>query len=292
MKKTFKIIGISIAIVFILFFVIGIVAGPQSKKNEQTTEVQNKQDSLSQEAKQAKSNTVSSTPITTNQTEQQTEQPAEQQSNQNSVHCKIINYLPDSNCTPGAIDLRVTQENINSTICVSGYTATVRPSTSVTNKIKTERMEVYGDTDSPSNYELDHLIPLELGGSPDSVLNLFPEPYANPYGAQEKDKVENYLHKQVCDGAIALQAAQQEIRTNWVEIYNNCCKPTTQTTSTPATQPSGHTFYLSTYYTSKYYYCDTDDGWKSLSTKYLKSYSSEQELLKNYPTRTLHETCK
>ena len=62
--------------------------------------------------------------------------------------------------------------------------------------------------------------------------------------------------------------------------------------STTTTSPSGHTFYLSTYYSSKFYYCDTDDGWKSLSQNYLKSYSSEQALLTAYPSRTLREPCK
>ena len=226
-------------------------------------------------------------------------------SNQNLVKCKIVNYLPDSDCTPGATDPRVTQNNISSTICVSGYTKTVRPSTSVTSKIKTERMQAYGYTDSPSNYELDHFISLELGGSPDSVLNLFPEPYAEPYGAYSKDKVENYLHKQVCNGAITLAVAQEEIKTNWVKVYNNCCTATktTQPTQTPSSsttsistpqpiQQNGHTFYLSSYRTAKYYYCDTDDGWKGLTPEYLKSYPSEQALLKDYPSRTLHEACK
>ena len=152
---------------------------------------------------------------------------------QKSADCEIINYLPDPNCTPGEIDPRVTQENINSTICVSGYTTTVRPSTSVTSKIKIERMQVYGDTDSPSNYELDHFIPLELGGSPASILNLFPEPYANPYGATEKDKVENYLHKQVCNGALTLQTAQEEIRSNWTKVYDSCCASTNSTIQNP-----------------------------------------------------------
>jgi hypothetical protein len=137
--------------------------------------------------------------------------------------CKIVDYLPDPKCTPGATDPRVTQDNIRSTICVSGYTATVRPPVSVTDKIKTERMQAYGFANDKSYYELDHLISLELGGSPDSVLNLFPEPYAEPYGARDKDKVENYLHKEVCDGSISLQEAQEEIRTNWVGVYDKCC---------------------------------------------------------------------
>ena len=68
--------------------------------------------------------------------------------------------------------------------------------------------------------------------------------------------------------------------------------PASTTTTPAATSPSGHTFYLSTYYTSKYYYCDTDDAWKSLSTNYLKSYPSQQALLAAYPSRTIHEACK
>lgn len=66
----------------------------------------------------------------------------------------------------------------------------------------------------------------------------------------------------------------------------------TQSKPAPATQSSGHVFYLSTYYTAKYYYCDTDPGWKSLSSQYLKSYPSEQALLAAYPSRTLHASCE
>src|SRR2546426_4112782 len=91
----------------------------------------------------------------------------------NPTGCHAIgNVLPDPACTPGATDPRVTQENIGSTICVSGYTSTVRPPVSVTNPIKQERMQAYGFTDSTANYELDHLISLELGGAPSDVKNL------------------------------------------------------------------------------------------------------------------------
>jgi len=54
----------------------------------------------------------------------------------------------------------------------------------------------------------------------------------------------------------------------------------------------GHVFYLSTYHTAKLYYCDTDEAWKSLSKSYLKKYSSEKDILSDFPTRTLHEACK
>lgn len=138
-----------------------------------------------------------------------------------SNKCNVFNGFPDLSCTPGATDPRVTQDTIKSTICVSGYTATVRPSTSITNKIKTERMSAYGDTDSPSNYELDHLIPLELGGSPDSVQNLWPEPYSTEWGARTKDKVENYFHSEVCNGLISLAESQKEIVSNWEDVYKS-----------------------------------------------------------------------
>ncbi|MDE1863560.1 MAG: hypothetical protein KGI33_11700 [Thaumarchaeota archaeon] len=113
----------------------------------------------------------------------------------------------------------MTQDNIQSTICVSGYTKTVRPPTSVTDPIKLERMKAYGDADSPSNYELDHLIPLELGGAPSDIKNLWPEPYYTTVTAYNKDGFENYLHRQVCSGAMDLKTAQDEIATDWLKYY-------------------------------------------------------------------------
>lgn len=53
-----------------------------------------------------------------------------------------------------------------------------------------------------------------------------------------------------------------------------------------------HIYYTSSYKTSKYYYCDTDSGWKTLSPQTLKSFSSVDELLRNYPSRALHAPCK
>ena len=124
--------------------------------------------------------------------------------------------LPDPKCTPGAIDPSVTQDNIDSTICVSGYTKTVRPPVSVTEPQKLESMKRYGFTDSPSNYEFDHLIPLEIGGAPDDLKNLWPEPHSSSF---TKDRIENYLHKQVCSGNMDLRTAQNLIATNWYKYW-------------------------------------------------------------------------
>ncbi len=134
--------------------------------------------------------------------------------------CVSQNGLPDKDCTPGVIDLGVTQANIQSTICKSGYTKTVRPPVSYTDPLKVKQIEEYGYSDiNTKDYEEDHLISLELGGSPTSEQNLWPEPYNITLGAREKDKVENYLHKQVCDGIITLDEAQKEIAGNWTQIY-------------------------------------------------------------------------
>jgi hypothetical protein len=128
--------------------------------------------------------------------------------------CHIVNgNLPDPSCTPGAIDPKVTQDNLNQTICAKGYTKTVRPPVSYTNKLKAQQIKDYGYSDrNLKNYEEDHLISLELGGNPTDPKNLWPEPGASP---NQKDKIENLCNEKVCSGQITLAKAQQEIATNW-----------------------------------------------------------------------------
>lgn len=138
--------------------------------------------------------------------------------------CKSDGVLPDRGCTPGAIDPNVTAQAIDGTICITGYTSGVRPPVSVTNKIKIAQLAAYGFTGPMSDYELDHLISLELGGCADCVSNLWPEPYhvqvgTKQMGAKEKDKVENYLHRAVCNGEMTLEEAQKEIATDWTAVY-------------------------------------------------------------------------
>ena len=128
--------------------------------------------------------------------------------------------LPDPIMTPGWTDTRVTQETIGKTICVPGYTSTIRPPTSYTNKIKRKQIEAYGyiDTDL-SHYEEDHLISLQLGGSPDDQRNLWPQPYEGTCGARVKDKIEGRLKRLVCKGKITLKEAQDAIATDWITAY-------------------------------------------------------------------------
>jgi hypothetical protein len=119
----------------------------------------------------------------------------------------------------------VSQANIGSTICVSGYTSRVRPPESYTSALKKQLMARYGDTDSASNYEFDHLVPLEVGGAPRSARNLWPEPRQSAPGVREKDRFENYLHVQVCAGRMALADAQRAMAVNWVQAWQQAGQP-------------------------------------------------------------------
>jgi hypothetical protein len=150
---------------------------------------------------------------------------------------------PDRILTPGALNPAVTQATIGSTICVSGWTATIRPSSSYTTHLKTQQIVSYGYSDtSTSAYEEDHLISLELGGAPSDVRNLWPEPYTmslpggRPTGARTKDTFESRLKKQVCAGTTSLAEAQAEIGVYWVHAFYGI--PLSSSTSTVGPSPS------------------------------------------------------
>jgi hypothetical protein len=109
--------------------------------------------------------------------------------------------------TPGVLNPDVTQATIGSTICVHGWTATVRPPVEYTNALKTRQMRAYRETGSLSAYQEDHLISLELGGHPTDPRNLWPEPYPR---ASAVDQIENDLNAKVCGGSLSLEAAQEQ----------------------------------------------------------------------------------
>src|SRR5438045_1060663 len=79
--------------------------------------------------------------------------------------------------TPGVLNPDVTQATIDSTICLRGWTRTIRPPVDYTNALKEKQMRAYGETGLMSDYQEDHLISLELGGDPTDPHNLWPEPY-------------------------------------------------------------------------------------------------------------------
>jgi hypothetical protein len=109
--------------------------------------------------------------------------------------------------TPGARYSKVTQATISRTICVRGWTGTIRPPASYTSALKRAQLALWHYADqNPAHYEEDHLISLELGGAPRSKKNLWPEPWAQ---ARKSDPRENAWHKKVCNGTLTLRQAQR-----------------------------------------------------------------------------------
>ncbi len=141
--------------------------------------------------------------------------------------------LPNPRLTPGVADPRVTQANIHQTICVRGYSRSVRPPEAYTEPLKRQQVAEYGYADTRlSDYEEDHELSLELGGSPTDPRNLWPEPHdvQGGWGSYAKDRLENRLHKLVCRGRLSLSQAQQAITSNWIDAYKRYVGPSPNNT--------------------------------------------------------------
>ena len=110
--------------------------------------------------------------------------------NRHGVHANPV-------LTPGALNPDVAQETIGSTICMSGWTRTVRPPSSYTHALEIRQMRQYGEIGPTRDYQEDHFISLELGGAPTDPRNLWPEPQPR---AREVDRIENQLNDAVCSG--------------------------------------------------------------------------------------------
>lgn len=130
---------------------------------------------------------------------------------------------PDPRLTPGDT-LDVTKQDI----CTPGYSKKVR---NVPQSVKEEAYREYGITSRlPGEYEIDHDISLELGGS-NSLKNLWPESFqTQPWNAHVKDALENKLHEMICSGQIDIKVAQREIASDWIASYKKYVGP----------EPAGH----------------------------------------------------
>lgn len=120
--------------------------------------------------------------------------------------------VPDPKLTPGDT-LDVTSQDF----CTPGYSKKVR---NVPQAVKAQAYKEYGITHrEKGEYEVDHLISLELGGS-NSIKNLWPESYkTQPLNAHVKDTLENRLHELICSGQLDAKVAQQAIARDWVSAY-------------------------------------------------------------------------
>lgn len=119
--------------------------------------------------------------------------------------------LPNHKLTPGVV-LPVTTAQI----CVPGYAGDTR---NVSQATKMQVFKEYHLVPTPHEFEVDHLISLELGGS-NAIGNLWPQSYlTHPWNAHVKDKLEDHLHSVVCKGDVPLTTAQHALRTNWIDAY-------------------------------------------------------------------------
>jgi hypothetical protein len=120
----------------------------------------------------------------------------------------------------------VTTSTMDTTICVHGWTATVRPPATYTNKVKLRQLQAQGlDPAAARDYELDHVVPLALGGAPAALPNLRLQPWAGPCSAHSKDVLESTLHRAVCAGKVPLATAQHAIATDWPAAYRRYVGP-------------------------------------------------------------------
>jgi len=118
----------------------------------------------------------------------------------------------------GALNSDVTQATIARTICVPHYTQNVRPASSFTDGVKQLLLKRGGlDPSTAADYELDHIIPLAIGGHPRNLDNLQLQPWEE---AKRKDRIEVKLQCLVCAGQIALSDAQREIVDDWHAAYH------------------------------------------------------------------------
>ena len=125
-----------------------------------------------------------------------------------------------------ALNPDVSQETIQQTICIAGYTASVRPSTSYTTAVKAKLLrERAQDVSAASSYELDHRVPLALGGHPRNVSNLELQLWEGEAGAKKKDRLERRLQVLVCGGKVGLRAAQLAMYFDWQRAYVSYLSP-------------------------------------------------------------------
>ena len=134
-------------------------------------------------------------------------------------------FIPDHERTPGAINPAVTQENIDDTICVAGWTKTVRPPSSYTSRLKSEQMREQNLPGTMQDYEEDHLVPLCVGGAPRDHHNLWPQPRTGRWTAKFKDQLEASVCRAVCRGAITLEEGRAIfLAPDWTREYSKFFK--------------------------------------------------------------------
>ena len=139
-------------------------------------------------------------------------------------------WLPDPECSPGdafplttiQIKGKYAQEPggvIVGDICIPGYSANIRD---VSQKTKEAVYKKYGVVSRVTGeYEMDHIIPLAIGGT-NEVANLFPQPALPKPGFHQKDMCEVCFKNMVCRGELDIKEAQDIMAKNWTRCLVMC----------------------------------------------------------------------
>jgi hypothetical protein len=129
-------------------------------------------------------------------------------------------YLPDASRTPGAINPTVTQENLKATVCAVGWTKTIRPRSSYTEKLKKRQILEGKLPGTPRDYHESQRIPVCAGGHPTDPRNLWPQPVSGEWTDKMKERLDRSVCHQLCGGNIALKEAQAIFREpDWTKVY-------------------------------------------------------------------------
>ena len=150
-------------------------------------------------------------------------------------------------------------------------------------------------------YEVDHFIPLELGGSND-ITNLWLEAATPTPGFHQKDQFENFEHGQVCKSTTSAAEAQRRMASDWYFYWQEEVEGATATAATPVQSASvpvqatpapdaASAYYTSSYHTATYWYPASCSGWQSLSKAYLEAFSTLEALLAKHPGRIESPGC-
>ena len=105
-------------------------------------------------------------------------------------------------------------------VCAADFEASVKP---IAKWQRDQALERYGRRPEDFTGELDHLIPLSLGGTNDPD-NLWPLPANKDIGPTQKKELELKLHERVGAKTLKLKAAQDAIKKDWVKAYNEYVK--------------------------------------------------------------------
>ena len=131
---------------------------------------------------------------------------------------------PDPKLAPGKVSTRVKQGNISETICNPRWIAKAKPTAKSSEALMKKQLKAWGyDDRDVTHYVEDHVIPVEVGGHPTDAKNQWPQSVGDKWNAATKDKLEEYVNREVCSGRMTLKEGQSVFQKGWVDVFHVYC---------------------------------------------------------------------